>query len=183
MLNVKLVPFRKQFITEEYISWLNNKELLKYSRQQRLDHSKSSCEDYLKSFEKSSNRFWSVQDSEGEQVGTVTAFVDPLSLVADIGIMIGRCGKGFGTAAWGEAIHYLFEELGMRKITAGTLAEHHGMISIFLRWGMVQEGLLREQEFLNGKVYDVVKYGLLKNDWLTLNAKEAKAHDNNNSRC
>lgn len=183
MANVKLVPFKSEYISHKYISWLNDKELLKFSRQQRFNHSVASCEQYLKNFENSSNRFLSVRNSSGEQVGTITAFVDPHSLVADIGIMIGIPGKGYGYAAWGEAIHFLFVDCGMRKITAGTLSEHKRMISIFEKWGMVQEGLLKEQEFLNGRTYDVVKYGLLKHEWLAPKTKEVSAHDNNKSKC
>lgn len=164
-MSIRLEPFDVGCINDEYLSWLNNKELLKYSRQVRLTHSKQSCLDYLKSFENSHNIFWSVRNSENEQIGTMTAFVDKASLVADIGIMIGRSGKGFGTKAWKEAIRVLFEEKGMRKVTAGTLSVHKNMIAIFENAGMKREAFLHQQELLNGVVYDVVKYGLLRDEW------------------
>lgn len=165
MKSVSLVPFDQSCINEKYLAWLNDKELLKYSRQSQNVHSLESCMKYLNSFQGSSNFFWSIQNAEGEKVGTLTAYLDQISRVADIGILIGN-GIGYGKPAWGEAITYLFSNTNVRKITAGTLAVHEKMIAIFEYWGMTKEGHLRQQEFLNSQAYDVVRYGLLKEEWL-----------------
>lgn len=130
-------------------------------------HSKESCQKYLESFKNTNNIYWSIRNENDEQVGTMTAYIDAHSCVADIGILVGRSGQGIGKKAWGQAIRFLFEETNVRKITAGTLSVHQNMISIFEHWGMLREGVFKEQELLNEQLFDVVRYGLLKKDWLT----------------
>lgn len=175
---VKLIPFNLEHITNDYLNWLNDPVLLKYSRQSQKKHTYESCVTYQSSFANTSNYFWSVQDEKSGQVGTVTCYVDLQSQVADIGIMIGKPGRGTGKEAWGEALKFCFEQLSLRKVTAGTLAEHQAMIKIFEHWGMSQEGLLRQQERLNGQIFDVVRYGILKEEFELFKSGKP-AHDNN----
>lgn len=169
--SIELHRFTANCITDEYLSWLNNRELMRFSRQSRLTHSRESCLHYVNSFIDSSNYFWSVRNKSGLQIGTMTAYLDQVSSVADIGIMIAHesvRGHGAGEAAWGLAMAFLFESLNLRKLTGGTLAPHKSMIRIFQKWGMQQEALLREQELLHDVVYDVVRYGITKHQWMKL---------------
>jgi len=170
MPKVILAKFDQSCINDLYLQWLNNKEFLKFSRQSRKKHSFDSCLQYLKSFENTSNIFWSVQNENNEILGTMTAYIDKESQTADLGIMIGKPGQGYGKTAWGEALDYLFHS-EIRKITGGTLYANKSMIAIFEHWGMQREGLLRKQELLNGVEHDVVRYGLLKEEWLSRSSK------------
>lgn len=165
-MDIRLVEFDESFITQDYLSWLNDSILLKYSNQSAKKHSHESCLQYLASFKNSPNFFWAIQDSNGEIYGTMTAYLDTGSNVADIGILVGKPSRGIGSLAWGIALEYLFEAKKVRKITAGTLSTHLAMISIFQKWGMQQEATLRQQIVLNGQTYDIVKYGILSSEWL-----------------
>jgi hypothetical protein len=42
-INIKLVKFSKKFITKNYISWLNNKKINKFSGQRYFKHTYKSC--------------------------------------------------------------------------------------------------------------------------------------------
>lgn len=178
---VNLVSFNPECITQEYLTWLNDRNLMRFSRQSRSSHSRESCISYLRSFENTTNYFWSVRNDDNVQVGTMSAYVDAASHVADLGIMIGSSGKGYGKEAWGMALTLLFEKDKMRKVTAGTLSVHNKMIKIFEHWSMRREGFLRQQEYLNGVTYDVVRYGLLKEEWALTNV--SATHDNFESTC
>ena len=99
-LTIKL--FVEDNITDEYLGWLNDRELMRYSRQRLRVHTRESCEDYLRGFANSSNFFWNIARREdGGQVGTITAYVDSISRVADIGLMIGHQSVGYGGEAFG----------------------------------------------------------------------------------
>lgn len=166
---ILITEFDADCITSEYLLWLNDKRLMRYSRQATHVHTKESCLQYLESFKGTSNEFWSLKNETGEQIGTMTAYINLDSQTADIGILIGEGGQGLGSVAWGKAIQKLFQEEKIRKVTAGTLSVHKHMISIFEKHGMKKEGHLREQQQINGEIFDVVRYGLLKREWVPPN--------------
>jgi len=169
---VRLVPFTVAHITSEYLSWLNNKHLMRFSRQRLHTHTTESSLAYLATFSGSLNHFWAVEQLDnGLHIGTMTAYVDPLHQTADLGIMIGpasAAGAGYGKAAWGLAMAHGFDTLNLRKITGGTAARNEGMVRIFQHWKMIQEGTQRQQELLDDGPVDILLFGLLRTEWTDL---------------
>jgi ribosomal-protein-alanine N-acetyltransferase len=167
--NVRLVPFTAAHITTEYLSWLNNKHLMRFSRQRLRTHTTESSLGYLSSFPGSPNFFWAVERlSDGLHVGTMTTYVDTHHQTADLGIMIGHAaaaGTGCGKEAWGLALAHGFGTLSLRKITGGTAARNEGMVKIFRHWNMVLEGTQRQQELLDDGPVDILLFGLLRAEW------------------
>jgi RimJ/RimL family protein N-acetyltransferase len=172
--NIKVIlsRFDESFISDRYISWLNNKDLMRYSRQSRTLHTKESCLAYLKSFESSPNHFFAVIDRDsGIHIGNITIYVDTITSVADIGIMIGERnlpGKGYGKEAWGLAMSYLFDKQSMAKVTAGTMACNMAMIKVAQHWHMQQEAQLRQQDLYMGQPVDILRFGILRSEWHAL---------------
>ncbi len=164
---VRLVPFTSAHITEAYLSWLNNKRLMRFSRQRLVHHTRESSERYLAGFEDSPSRFWAVERLDGLHVGTMTLHVDPHHNTGDLGIAIGHPSKGAGKEAWGLALDYGFTVLGLRKITAGTVLLNKAMLGVFKHWKMVFEGTQRQQEIIEGQAVDVLFYGMLRGEWET----------------
>ena len=164
--SVALHPFDESSITPEYLGWLNDRVLLRYSRQRYRRHTRESSLEYLRSFEGSPSRFWSVRRSaDGVQVGTMTAFLDPDEGTGDLGILIGVPGRGYGREAWGLGMRALFQDLGLRRVTGGTVAENSPMVRIFLAWGMRLEGTRREHQLVDGRPVDVLLFGMLAREW------------------
>ena len=163
---LEIRPFAWEDITDEYIGWLNDRDLMKHSRQRLLVHTRESCESYLETFEYSPNFFWNV--GRARQVGTVTAYVSPVSQVANVGLMIGEPGRGYGSEAFGAVLTYLFEYRDVRKVAIGTLAANEPMVRIAARWGLRREGELREQERVKDKWVDVYRLGILRPEWMAL---------------
>ena len=51
-MKIKLVKFNKKFLTKRYISWLNDKKLMRFSEQRFKKHTLNSCKKYLEEFSK-----------------------------------------------------------------------------------------------------------------------------------
>ena len=137
-----LKPFEESCINEDYISWLNDKDHMRYSQQRNKDHSFDSSINYLNSFKDSDDLFFSI-DLKGinnKQIGTITAYKNDNLQSYDMGVLIGRGneGKGYGLEAWSSLMNYLFNE-GVSKITAGTIKENKGMLKIMEDSGMVED--------------------------------------------
>jgi len=135
-----LSPFTKQHITDEYISWLNNSELMRFSRHRKTTFDFDSCHSYLDSFAVNKNLFFAVHDNiTQEMIGTITVYFDANTQSADVGIMIGKPNlkcKGLGTEAWGLAFEHIFEHYQVAYVSGGTLTEHKAMIKVFENAGM-----------------------------------------------
>jgi ribosomal-protein-alanine N-acetyltransferase len=137
---IVLRTFTREDITPDYIGWLNDPEVVTFSSQRFVVHTYESCATYHDSFAGSPNLFVAiVHKTTGRVIGTMTAYVDIEQSTADMGILIGdrsMWGTGVGTDAWSALMQYLFEHGGVKLITAGTLAENHGMRRIAEKCGM-----------------------------------------------
>lgn len=164
--NLRLAPFTEAHITPQYLGWLNDKSLMRYSRQRLHAHTRESSLAFLATFRGSPNFFWAVEQApDALLAGTLTASVDPQHGTADLGILIGLAGQGHGKAAWGLALRHGFETLGLRKITGGSSAKNRAMIAIFEHWRMHLEARQREQELYEDGPADLLFYGQLRAEW------------------
>jgi RimJ/RimL family protein N-acetyltransferase len=160
---LELRPFSQEFLTERYVSWLNDKAVVRYSEQRHRSHTMESCRTYAQSFEQGPHFFWAIvaDDIELGHIGNMTATVNRNNRVADLAIMIGEAkarGHGFGLEAWRRACQFLLTELGMRKVTAGAMAVNMPMLRVMELSGMIEEGRRKQQFLLDGKPVDLVMF-------------------------
>jgi len=162
-----LSQFKKSDITEEYISWLNNPDVVRYSNQRFVKHDKLSCNKYLKSFKNSDNLFFAIKTKDTEEtIGTITVYVNSNHGTAEVGILIGKIdqwGQGYGQDAWNTTLDWLVNRDDIRKITAGTLSCNKSMIHIIEKSGMKIEGIRNFQEIVEEKVEDIYLFSYIKN--------------------
>ncbi len=151
--------FTNRDLSENYISWLNDPEVVRYSNQRFLTHDMDSVSRYFKSFIGSSNIFLTIEDAQNaQQVGTMTVYVQPYHHTSDVGILVGERGKGYGAEAWCLVVDWLLNICQVRKITAGTLACNHGMLRLMEKSGMEREAVRRNQEIVEGKPQDIIYF-------------------------
>ena len=165
---VVLRPFRALDISTEYINWLNNPVVVKYSNQRFRTHTRESCEAYLASFSGTSNRFINIERKcDGISVGTMTAYVSIPHRTVDVGILLGCTsiwGKGMGQDAWNTFLRWLLSQPSVRKVTAGAMGCNVAMVRIMERSGMVLEAVRPKQELLDGIPQDLLYYGIFSAD-------------------
>jgi RimJ/RimL family protein N-acetyltransferase len=158
---VRLRPFGEADITDTYLGWLNDPEVVRFSNQRFRRHDRGSAQAYLAAMAEGPGHFLLVTEAAtGRPVGTLTAHVQPPHGTADMGILIGArdCwGRGYGLEAWMLMMDWLFAG-GMRKVTAGTASPNLGMQRIAERSGMHLEGVRRRQEIIDGAEADILLY-------------------------
>jgi RimJ/RimL family protein N-acetyltransferase len=159
---VCLRSFTESDITVDYIRWLNDPEVVRFSNQRFRHHDERSCLDYLRSFAGSENLFLAIHLGDDKHlIGTITAYVSSQHETADMGLMIGDrrlWGQGLGLEAWNLLLDYLLRERKLRKITAGTLRCNVGMTRIMERSGMHLEAVRSQQEMVDGEPQDVLYF-------------------------
>jgi ribosomal-protein-alanine N-acetyltransferase len=156
-----LEPFRETHLTERYVAWLNDPEVVRYSELRHYRHTIASCWNYLAAFESSPDYFWAIRIKDGNQqhIGNISAHRDIYNKTVDIGILIGakeKWGCGYGAEAWGAVCRFLLEQPDVRRVTAGAMASNRGMASIALKAGMVEEARRKGYFLLEDRPEDVV---------------------------
>lgn len=155
---VTLHAFTEADINADYIGWLNDRELMKYSNQRFRNHSERSCRDYLATFAGTRNLFMAIRH-QGRLVGTMTVYRAPLHGTADIGLLVGAGGQGqgWGRDAWAAMLEYLLQS-GTRKVTGGTLRCNTAMVRIMQGCGMEADGVRAGQELVDGQPQDILYF-------------------------
>ena len=82
-----------------------------------------------------------------------------------MGILIGDYrfkSRGYGLDSWKTAMNYLFRDLKLRKVFAGTIILNKPMLSIFKKSKMKFEGKFKKHEIIGKKYQDLVYYSKFK---------------------
>ncbi len=157
-INLKLVKFSKKFITQEYVSWLNNKKINKFSGQRYFNHTYKSCLNFYYNNIKNKNLFFaSVDIKKKKHIGNIIGILDKQNSICEIRIFIGYPNQGYGLRTFELLFNYL-KRKGIRKILSGTIKNNTAMINIYKIVGMKLEWVLRKHYYYNNKYVDGMVY-------------------------
>lgn len=162
-----LEPFCEKYLTQEYVDWLNDEEVVRYSRQRHYKHTVESCRKYTQSFKGTSNHIWAilaVGDDLGH-IGNINAYVDEKNRIADVGILIGKkelWGKGYGSEAWAGVCNYLLNVLKLRKVTGGAISTNKVMLRLMQKAGMVEDGCRTRHYLWEGNEVDMIHMAIFR---------------------
>lgn len=92
-----------------------------------------------------------------------------------VGIGLGEpefWGKGYGTDAMRLGLRYAFNELNLRRVSLDVFEYNERAQRSYLKAGFVVEGRIREDIHRNGRRWDVIHMGILREEWEKLERKE-----------
>ena len=168
---LRIVPFSEAYLTPQYVGWLNDPHVVRFSEQRHRPHTMETCHAYWRSFARTPNHLWAIVARQSEpgnkigHIGNISVAVDPVNSVADIGIMLGEKGmwnQGYGLEAWSAVCSHLLCGQSLRKITAGTLSVNTAMLGIMRRAGMIEDGRRVNQILFEGQEVDVIHMALFR---------------------
>ena len=73
--------------------------------------------------------------------------------------------KGYATEIYDQMLKYIFNDLGMNRVSLVTLSNNIPALALYSKLGFKKEGTLRNAIFRNGKFIDLIQYGLLSEEW------------------
>jgi [ribosomal protein S5]-alanine N-acetyltransferase len=157
----RIVRFTESHLTARYVSWLNDREVVRFSEQRHKIHSMASARAYFESFAGTPNYFLAIEarDPALGHIGNLSVAVDAANRNADVSILIGEkqaWNRGFGSRAWRAVLSELLTDGYFRKVTAGTMATNQPMLRLMERSDMHIEGV-RSRHFLwEGSEVDLI---------------------------
>jgi RimJ/RimL family protein N-acetyltransferase len=107
-------------------------------------------------------------DADPAPVGSVGLFdEDDTAGTATIAYWVAPEFQSDGYCTEGTALlcEYAFAERRLNKLRADVLATNDASRTVLDSLGFVEEGLLREEQYVYGEYVDVHRYGLLADDW------------------
>ncbi len=165
-----LQPFPDDLLTDTYVGWLNDPEVVRFSEQRHRTHTRESCRDFIASFAGTPHGLWAIRDKTRGRchIGNISTYVDPRTRTGDIRILIGdraAWGTGLGAEAWIAVMTHLFNDLGLARVTAGTLAGNTGMLRVMEKSGMRETHRRPGPTPIDGRAMDIIYACRRARDW------------------
>lgn len=166
---VSLQLFSETHLSDKrYASWLRDRSVVRTLDLPRYMEAPVSLEElaqYCRNLMSSPNDlFLGIHDLADKQfIGTIKAgHVRWYAGTADIGIMIGerdRWGRGLARDAIAVLGRYLFDAVGLRKLTAGAMGINPAMHRVFEGLGFRREAVMRLQDRHEDGYCDHIHFG------------------------
>lgn len=131
-----------------------------------------------KEAEKDNNHFFAIRTLEGDKViGEIN--LDGIRLNhrdCFVGIGLGEreyWGKGYGTDAMRIILRYAFTELNLHRVTLDVFEYNPRGVRSYEKAGFVHEGRERGTLLREGKRWDLIFMGILREDWIKQQEEKA----------
>ncbi len=137
-----------------------------------VEDTKTLLSEWVKRYENPERYCWAIVLKETEAViGTIAAptvknRVEAVEVTYCIGSKWWGCG--IVPEALQAVMKYLFEEVQVNRIEAGFDSNNPNSGRVMEKVGMQREGILRQAGRNNQGLFNLVFYGILKDDWLAL---------------
>ena len=159
-----LKPLNTSFLSEEYLRWMNDKKIVKYMSTGG-DYNLKRLNDYLEDLNENPKYFWAIILKQNHKhIGNVK--IDPIDFsnkTGEYGIMIGEktvWGQGIACESSKLALKYCFNELGLKKIFLGVIAENKRAIQSYKNIGFSEEYFKKKFHYLKGEYHDFIRMSI-----------------------
>ncbi|MFC9707892.1 GNAT family N-acetyltransferase [Paenibacillus sp. NPDC056933] len=119
----------------------------------------------------------------GQMVGTISYYWEHRpSMWLEMGIVLYRSaqwGHGIGTRVLQMWSSHLFEQLPLARVGLTTWSGNERMMRSASKAGLQVEGRMRRCRIVNGKHYDSIRMGMLREEWEQMRSSDADRNVNN----
>ena len=166
--NIKLQLISEKFITEDYINWMNDKEITFYTEQRFIKHDYNTIKNYIKTMNLSENNilygiFYDEQLIGSIKVGSINFH----HKTAEISYLIGNkdfWGKNIITRSICFVLDICFKKIKLFKVSAGVYNTNIASIRALEKNGFICEGVRKKNFILNDIRVDGLVYGKFSSD-------------------
>jgi [ribosomal protein S5]-alanine N-acetyltransferase len=169
---IYLRPLNDIDLKGNYQVWLNDKAIVEYNSHGRFPMTIDKLNDFVKSLSGSNTTLvLAIIDKASDQhIGNISLQgINWIDRSAEIAFLLGEknfWGKGVMYEAGKLLIKHGFYTLNLHRIHCGTSSENTGMHKLAQKLGMQKEGVRRQAIFKNNCYFDIIEFGLLKEEVL-----------------
>lgn len=174
MLNGRLVRLRAIEPTDidRVYEWINDREVARFLMA-RYPMSRSDEEKWIE--ESSGNNGFgrdvrlAIETLDGVHIGTIGLHaLRPEDRCAELGIMIGDksyWANGYGTDAILTLLRFAFYQMNLHRVSLGVFPFNQRGLACYRKCGFVEEGRHRDEIYRDGRYWDIVRMGILRDEF------------------
>ena len=168
--SIYLAQITEWAVTEEYVSWLSDEETNRYMETRHNKWTINKIKEYVKvQMDSTDQLLLGIFVKPNLHIGNIK--LGPINNVhktAPISIFIGNkefWGRGYAIEAILLLRHFAFENIGIKKLTAGMYADNIASLRAFMKADFSLEGILKRHCILFGdKRTDLFQVGCYQNN-------------------
>lgn len=153
-------------VTQHYIAWMNDPEVVQFTDQSNVKHTKETVTNFVQTMLLSEENLLFGIFHQNLHIGNIK--LGPINFLhqkGDISYIIGNkifWGKGVTTIVIKEIVSFAFQTLKLQKIYASVFENNIGSSKVLLKNGFIKEAHHIKDLSFNGKRIDLFRYGLIK---------------------
>ena len=155
-----------------YKNWASDPEVTKFltwPTHPSVEVSRKINASWVASYEKPDYYLWAIVPKElGEPIGSISVvrMIEKAESM-EVGYAISRkyWGQGVMTEAFTAVIRYLFEEVGILRVSSRHDPNNPASGKVMLKCGLKYEGTLRQSDWNNQGICDAAHYSILRHEF------------------
>lgn len=162
-----LTQLSEKELSDNYVSWLNDKEVCKFNSHGEVKYTKEAAIDFIHTLKQDkSKEVYAVYLKENKMhIGNISLQnIDLKNNNAEVAYLFGEkkyWGQGYAFEASKLIIKRAFKDLNLHRIYFGTHIENIAMQKLGEKLGFKKEGLKKDAQFKYGKYNDIVIYAII----------------------
>ncbi len=162
--NIYLRLLSTDDISDAYVSWMNDYEVVKYTESRFCPQSKETIRQFVINVSDANNFLFGIFSKQSDiHIGNIKlGSINWIHRYGDIGIIIGDkqyWGQGIATETIALIVDYAFNQLNLHKLIAGAYEYNVGSIKAFKKNGFNEEFVEKEKYFFEGKYINCIHLG------------------------
>lgn len=170
-IKIILVELKSNMVSINYVSWMNSTDIMKFTEQRFINHTKKKVKKFVSSKIKSKDEFlygiFVISKKNKIHIGNIK--LGPINFIhksAEISYFIGDKNyhnRGIGTQAINNVLKIAKNNFKLKKITAGVYSNNISSTNVLLKNKFILEGVLKQQYKFKNKRVDGLIYGKILN--------------------
>jgi RimJ/RimL family protein N-acetyltransferase len=157
--------------------WFNDNEVIRFTTRHRPLTTVEEEEFLRRNLGSATEVIFAIVLKEADRLIGVTGLhrIDHQSRNASFGIMIGEkdaWNQGHGAEATRLMVQYAFDTLNLHRVGLNVHEFNARGLRVYEKVGFQPEGRLRQDQFREGRYWDTIVMGILRDEWRALRASE-----------
>jgi len=158
---IYLRPLTLEDVTDEYITWMNDYEIVKYTESRFINHTRDTTEEFVRNANNPTTyTFAIIAKDKNKHIGNIKlGEINRHHKYGDVGLIIGvkeYFGRGIATECIELVTAFAFKDLSLHKVWCGIYSLNTGSIKAFQKAGWDIYATEPEKCFFEDKYIDCV---------------------------
>ena len=169
---VQLRILQEKDVTDKYVNWMNDYEVVKFTEQHSFTHTKEMVNEFVtKKFNSKCDFLFGIYFNNNHIGNIKLGPINTNNLISDISYFIGDkklWGKGIASKALMSVIHFAFDTLKLEKINAGYYQEAVASEKLLSKCGFKFESIIKTDLTSSNPKKTSIRVVINRNDFLLL---------------